>query len=991
MSPARILDSSAEASKLVSRLFSSNGEIGFMSCAVYDTAWVSMIAKGSKDRMRWLFPQCFEYVLDSQQEDGGWEAYASEIDGILNTAASLLALKSHAERPFQLTSPPTAELERRIDLATSSLSNQLQSWDVTSTVHVGFEILVPSLLRLLESKGLKFEFPGRPALMDLNQIKLSKFKPAYLYATQKSTALHSLEAFVGMIDYDKVAHHKDFGALMASPSSTAAYLMYSSSWDDESEDYLHRVLQKGAGQGSGGIPSAFPSTYFETTWVLSTLLDNGFNINDIGEKQAKRVASFLGDALNRQGGLIGFAPSVEADADDTSKALLSLSKLGQPVSPVHLLNEFESDSHFRTYRGERNSSFTANCNVLLALLSQPNPSLFSSQIEKATSFLCDTWWESDGCIGDKWNLSRYYPGMLMAEAFSSLLKAWDRGSLPSLPDHIIRDRVLISLYQDLIRTLQTQNADGSWGSRQSREETAYAILTISKACTLPFLDSLRPAIDSSIQNGRQFLEMSPKDKSDYLWVEKVTYGSAVLCESYVLAALETSYENLELSDKLSSLVDLPEASIAKFVKFYSNIPLFSSTASWKLRAALIEGYLFTPQIRKLRLDVFPRTGMEEDKYFEYIPFTWTACNNRNNTFLSTQSLKDMMIISFLNYQADEYMEAVVGRHFSGKTSSVVSMIDDIFFEIETKGNKRPQSPGLPAASLDEHTTLRNAHAASNGKSQRLDGQTNAVGNGNPITNGSSTSNGTTNGHLMTDAYEDEDQPSLKDVADVLSSFIRFVMHHPSVLAATPLDHARVKTELRTFLLAHMQQSEDNDRFSTQGLEDSSNLVFHRPRTSFYRWVHSTSANHTSCPYSFAFYQCLLGGVEDTSSPRESFPSTEEKYISEAMCRHLAVMCRMYNDYGSVARDRDEKNLNSINFPDFGPSLEDTKSDDAQRRKLMMLAEYERENMGNAFAKLQGLASGSKTQQRVLEKVQMFCDVTDLYGQIYVARDIASRM
>jgi hypothetical protein len=28
------------------------------------------------------------------------------------------------------------------------------------------------------------------------------------------------------------------------------------------------------------------------------------------------------------------------------------------------------------------------------------------------------------------------------------------------------------------------------------------------------------------------------------------------------------------------------------------------------------------------------------------------------------------------------------------------------------------------------------------------------------------------------------------------------------------------------------------------------------------------------------------------------------------------MCRMYNDYGSVARDKAERNLNSVNFPEF---------------------------------------------------------------------------
>lgn len=32
--------------------------------------------------------------------------------------------------------------------------------------------------------------------------------------------------------------------------------------------------------------------------------------------------------------------------------------------------------------------------------------------------------------------------------------------------------------------------------------------------------------------------------------------------------------------------------------------------------------------------------------------------------------------------------------------------------------------------------------------------------------------------------------------------------------------------------------------------------------------------------------------------------------------HLGRMCRQYNDYGSLARDQEERNLNSLNFPEF---------------------------------------------------------------------------
>ena len=96
------------------------------------------------------------------------------------------------------------------------------------------------------------------------------------------------------------------------------------------------------------------------------------------------------------------APSVGVDVDDTAKTLLTLSLLGRPAPHNGLLDEFESETHFKTYDKERNPSFTANCNVLVALLSQPNVSTLAPQITKVASFLSKEWWQSEGAIDDKW-------------------------------------------------------------------------------------------------------------------------------------------------------------------------------------------------------------------------------------------------------------------------------------------------------------------------------------------------------------------------------------------------------------------------------------------------------------------------------------------------------------------------------------------------------------------------------------------------------------
>lgn len=244
-------------------------DLGSTTIAIYDTAWLAMVSRTIHGEFKWQFPECFQYLLETQAADGTWTASHGLDDQIMNTMAALLALKKHVGIATCKDCVDQKDLEDRIMRATFSLQGKLQDWDVESCMHVGFEILIPAMIEMLEEEGLSFNPPGSFSLALLKEKKLSQFKPELLYRCS-STFLHSLEGLIGKIDFDKVRHHRNAYGMLASPASTAAFLMNASMWNNEAEIYLRKVILESYGHGNGGVPSIFPTPVFEITWVSLT-------------------------------------------------------------------------------------------------------------------------------------------------------------------------------------------------------------------------------------------------------------------------------------------------------------------------------------------------------------------------------------------------------------------------------------------------------------------------------------------------------------------------------------------------------------------------------------------------------------------------------------------------------------------------------------------------------------------------------------------------
>lgn len=249
-------------------------------------------------------------MLRNQADDGSWSIdVRSQTVGILNTSAALLALCRHAAEPLQISDYSENELAARIRLGALSLGTQLATWnDILTSNHIGVELIMPALLKYLQQadQSLCFDFKARKTLERMSAAKLSRFSPEMLYEQRPSSAVHSLEAFIGKIDFDKIRHHLFDGSMMASPSSTAAYLMHCSTWDEEAESYMRHVVKAGAGHGDGGVAGTFPIHYFEFNWVLATLLHAGFDISASDSPAVDKIVSIVRRGFAQDRGVIGF-------------------------------------------------------------------------------------------------------------------------------------------------------------------------------------------------------------------------------------------------------------------------------------------------------------------------------------------------------------------------------------------------------------------------------------------------------------------------------------------------------------------------------------------------------------------------------------------------------------------------------------------------------------------------------------------------------------
>ena len=391
------IDRHTRARVLVEQLvegYDSKYGIGSGTCSVYDTAWVSMVAKRTDGKIQWLFPSSFQYLLEHQQDDGGWQQSSSDLDGILHSLAALLAICRHITRPYQMKEDPE-DLKHRKSRGIYFLETKFASWEFESSeCRSLFRPLASKLLQMLQGEGIEFSFRGKDLISQhqKDMVTTQNWKP-YEKLPLKGQS--------GDTEFVLEGQNKVCGSVMASPASTAAYLMNCSDWDDEAEAYLNHIVSDGDSKGAGGVPAKFPTTTFEVAGVVTTLFENGFGPEALGSNTVTKLIKSLDGCMQLGSGVAGFAPHVEPDAVNTAKTISALSHLGQDPSPQGLVIRYETHNYFKTYTQNRSPSFVTNCHVLKALLDLlPKNGAQMPQIAKTVNHLCNCWWTTNGQIED---------------------------------------------------------------------------------------------------------------------------------------------------------------------------------------------------------------------------------------------------------------------------------------------------------------------------------------------------------------------------------------------------------------------------------------------------------------------------------------------------------------------------------------------------------------------------------------------------------------
>ena len=550
-----------------------------------------------------------------------------------------------------------------------------------------------------------------------------------------------------------------------------------------------------------------------------------------------------------------------------------------------------------------------------------------------------------------------------------LIQLWEQGFVPVPNDPSIRDRVIISLFQALSRTLQSQNRDGSWGNDSRCETTAYAVITLTKLASLSSAPRVKIQCTLAINNGRNYLSNNylPFSEPELVWMGKTTYGCRILYQAYILAALQAPVPK-QSGPTVESHFEISLAKVTIQTKYYGRQSWFASTPEWLIQASLVEGYLFLPQIRDVRYAIFSNDTLAEDQHFDYIPFVWICANNIEKKLIGAEYLYQMMILSMLNRQFEDYRVNVVAETFAGCMFEIEDIIQSVFQELEMYSKDQ-------CYCADHNVDT------------------------------SRTSTATT----------------ISDVRSILYRFISHILNHPYVLMASIHDQAQLICELQSYLHSRVSQvsngghaeGERSDKAPTdqtahpytfafltcivgnQGLGSSVGLRKDFLETAEQKFLAADLIRHVSI---LNFMSSNADNQQTTAPPRQvrkremSFDGSQQSFDRSVSCASTASSYYGEEGFSPVSpvssvssTSIDSPKASKFPWRSYSPSSQMTSATSEHSSQLGRLLSHERRSLRLCLDSLEE-AGVSRATANI---VKLFAESSELSGQIYNDLNIGS--
>lgn len=475
-------------------------------------------------------------------------------------------------------------------------------------------------------------------------------------------------------------------------------------------------------------------------------------------------------------------------------------------------------------------------------------------------------------------------------------------------------------------------------------------------------------IRDAIEKGRSFINSTGVAPDiEYVWIAKTNYSPIKISRAYVLAALETKYPKYFLSPALNNLFKVPIKDMQKYTHVLCNLPTLKGYPLWIIEGSVTQACLFLNRLKSVKLDMFDRQNLKGDEYLEFIAMTLTCANNLHGSFLKTDILFDMMAFILHVYEIDEFFEHVIGSIYEDHLQEIKQRIEWLL---------DAQWANETTLGIDSSNKKRKREHTSDGEDIASAPNEHGSRAPSPVS--------TDSGYYATPLGEPTkdkrlSEASLSMISEKIKSFTATIIDNVSVKRADPTDIQLLKTELHKCLLAHITQLEDSKSHS-QSLKKGSEWKV--SGGSYHGWTHTTASAHSCSPLSLAFFRCLL--PQDIAGRQVS---AEEQYLIQDLWMHLGNKARMENDRASVRRDRNEGNLNSLDFPEF-KRWTDRDDKGAAVGQLTRIIEYEKKCCKLGFEALAALEDGKRKNSQI-EALRFYYFLVDIYNDVYVFKDISS--